>query len=260
MPRMSVALPRTLVRALRGPDLRLLLAVVALVAGIWAFAELADEVSEGDSRTFDEAVLLAARDPVDPGKPRGPDWLGEAALDVTALGGTTVLGLVILAVAGLALVLRKPHMALLLLAAGGGGMLVNTGLKNLFDRTRPTVVPQLDAVHTLSFPSGHAMVSAAVYLSLAVLAARLVRPRHAKVYVVAVAATLTVAVGVTRVYLGVHYPTDVLAGWIAGGLWALLCGVVALLLQRSGAVEQPGPEPGAGAGDRDPFLDDPAAR
>jgi undecaprenyl-diphosphatase len=104
------------------------------------------------------------------------------------------------------------------------------------------------------------MVSAAVYLSLAMLAARLVRPRHAKVYVVAVAATLTVAVGVTRVYLGVHYPTDVLAGWIAGGLWALLCGVVALLLQRSGAVEQPGPEPGGGAGDRDPFLDDPAAR
>ena len=139
-------------------------------------------------------------------------------------------------------------------------MLVNTGLKNLFDRTRPTVVPQLDTVHTLSFPSGHAMVSAAVYLSLAVLAARLVRPRHAKVYVVAVAATLTVAVGVTRVYLGVHYPTDVLAGWIAGGLWALLCGVAALLLQRRGAVEQPGPEPRAGTRDRDPFLDDPAAR
>ena len=216
MPRMSLALPRTLVRALRGPDLRLLLAVVALVAGIWAFVGLADEVSEGDARTFDEAVLLAGRDPADPSEPRGPDWLGEAALDITALGGTTVLGLVILAIAGLALVLRKPHMALLLLVAGGGGMLVNTGLKNLFGRTRPTVVPQLDAVHTLSFPSGHAMVSAAVYLSLAVLAARLVRPRHAKVYVVAVAATLTVAVGVTRVYLGVHYPTDVAGGALLG--------------------------------------------
>ena len=239
------SLPRSLLQVLRRPDLRMLLVAVALVAGTWLFVEVADEMAEGDSRPFDEAVLRAGRDPADPARPRGPEWLGEAALDVTALGGTTVLALVTVAVAGLSLVLRKPHMALLLLAAGGGGMLVNTGLKHLFDRARPTIVPQLDSVQTLSFPSGHAMVSAAVYLSLAVLAARLLRPRRAKVYVVAVAVALTVAVGATRVYLGVHYPTDVLAGWLAGGLWALLCGVVALRLQRRGAVEQPGPEPPA---------------
>jgi undecaprenyl-diphosphatase len=237
-------LPPAVRQALAGPDLRILVAALALIAGVWVFAELADEVGEGDSHRLDTAVLQAARDPVDPTRPRGPEWLGEAALDVTALGGTTVLGLVIAALTGLALVLRKPHMALLLLAAGGGGMLVNSGLKLLFDRERPTVVPQLDAVHTLSFPSGHAMVSAAVYLSLAVLAARLVRPRAAKVYIMTVAVALALAIGVTRVYLGVHYPTDVLAGWLAGGLWALLCGVVARLLQRRGAVEQAGPEPG----------------
>jgi undecaprenyl-diphosphatase len=233
----------TLRRALRGPDLRLLLAAVGLVAGVWLFAGVADEVSEGDSRRFDEWVLRACRDPADPARPRGPEWLAGAALDLTALGGTTVVGLLVAAVVGFVLVLRKPHMAWLVLAAGAGGMAVNTMLKGLFDRDRPDVVPQLDTVHTLSFPSGHAMLSASVYLSLAVLAARLVRSRAAKLYLVGAAGALALLVGSTRVYLGVHYPTDVLAGWLAGGVWALLCGVVARLLQRRGSVEPPGPEP-----------------
>jgi undecaprenyl-diphosphatase len=236
-------LQRTVRGALGGPDLRLLLAVLALAAGAWLFASIADEVGEGDSRPFDEWVLRAGRDPLDPSRPRGPAWLAEAALDLTALGGMTVLALVVAAVVGFVLVLRKPHMAALVLAAGAGGILVNSGLKNLFGRARPTVVPPLDVVDTLSFPSGHAMVSAAVYLSLATLGARLVRDRAAKLYVVGIAVTLVGLIGGTRVYLGVHYPTDVLAGWVAGGVWALACGLTAWLLQRRGTVEAAGPEP-----------------
>jgi undecaprenyl-diphosphatase len=135
--------------------------------------------------------------------------------------------------------MRKPHMAVLVVAAGGGGLALNHALKTLFARQRPSVVPPLDTVHSLSFPSGHAMLSAAVYLSLAVLVARLLAARRARAYVLAVAATLTVLIGLTRVYLGVHYPTDVLAGWVAGCVWALSCGLGARALQQRGRVEPP---------------------
>lgn len=224
-------------------ELRLLLAALALVAGLWAFAELASEVVEGDSRAFDEWVLRALREPQDPSRGRGPDWLAAAALDVTALGGVAVLTLVLAAVTGFVLLLRKPHMAVLLLAAGGGGLALNQLLKSLVARPRPTVVPPLDTVHTLSFPSGHAMLSAAIYLSLGVLVARLLGARRERVYVLAVAAGLSVMIGLTRTYLGVHYPTDVLAGWLAGGVWALACGVGARALQRHGKVEPPADTP-----------------
>jgi undecaprenyl-diphosphatase len=228
-------------------DLRLLAIAAALLAGIWVFAEIADEVLEGDSHALDTAVLRALRDPVRDGAPRGPWWLVEVARDVTALGGHAVLGMVVAAVVGFLLLQRKRHLAALVVAAGGGGMVVNDLLKQLFQRSRPDVVSHGVEVHSLSFPSGHAMVSAAVYLSLAVLVARVLQRRAARAYVLAVALAATILVGCSRVYLGVHYPTDVLAGWLAGALWALLCGAAALALQRRGAVEGPGAEPGAAA-------------
>lgn len=234
-------------RERQAADLRLLATLVALLAGLWLFAELADEVVEGDSMAFDRHVLQALRDPARDGAPRGPWWLPDAARDVTALGGHAVLGFVVAAVAGFLLLQRKRHLALLVVAAGAGGMLVNDLLKNVFQRERPDVVPHGVEVHSLSFPSGHAMVSAAVYLSLAVLVARVVPRPAARAYVVALGLALTLAVGATRVYLGVHYPTDVFAGWLAGALWALLCGTGAAALQRRGKVEQPGHEPGAAA-------------
>jgi undecaprenyl-diphosphatase len=150
-----------------------------------------------------------------------------------------VLVLVTLAVLGFLLLARKYHALLLLLGATLGGLLLNILLKSYYERPRPTVVPHLSDVRTPSFPSGHSMLSAVVYLTLGAMLARLVERRRLKLYFVAVALLLAFLVGVSRVYLGVHYPTDVLAGWAIGLAWAVLCWLVTQYLQRRGAVEKP---------------------
>jgi undecaprenyl-diphosphatase len=218
-------------------DLILLIGALVVAGGTWGFLELADEVGEGDVRRFDEAVLRALRDPADPADALGPHWLEEAARDVTALGGFAVLVLAVAAVVGYQLLGRHYAAAGLVLAAAVGGVLLSSALKELYGRPRPDVVPHLARVSTASFPSGHAMLTAVVYLTLGALLARLSAHRWQKLYVVAVALLLSVLVGATRVYLGVHYPTDVLAGWAAGLAWAVLCWLAARYLQRRGAVE-----------------------
>jgi undecaprenyl-diphosphatase len=145
---------------------------------------------------------------------------------------------------------RKAHAALFVVAAVGGGMLLSTLLKMGFDRPRPDLVPHGALVYTASFPSGHATLSAVVYLTLGALLAR-VQPRFVlKFYLLGLAIVLTVTVGVSRVYLGVHWPTDVLAGWALGAAWALFCWAAALWLQRRGQVEGPGPDPAAARPER----------
>src|SRR3954470_7238136 len=135
---------------------------------------------------------------------------------------------------------RKYHAMWLVLIASFGGLLLSTGLKSLVDRPRPQLVPHLSQVYTSSFPSGHSMMSAIVYLTLGSLLARLVPSRPVKVYCMFVAMGLTFLVGISRVYMGVHYPTDVLAGWTAGLVWALLVWLAARALQRRGTVEKGG--------------------
>jgi undecaprenyl-diphosphatase len=115
---------------------------------------------------------------------------------------------------------------------------VTTVLKNWFDRPRPTVVPHLSIVSTSSFPSGHSTLAATIYLTLGALLGRFVRERRLRAYFLIVALVLSLLVGVSRVYMGVHYPTDVFAGWTAGLAWALICRLVARALQQRGAVEQ----------------------
>ena len=112
-------------------------------------------------------------------------------------------------------------------------MLLSTVLKISFNRPRPGV-PHLARVFTPSFPSGHATLSAVTFLTLGVLLARASRDRRLKIYFVALAIFLTVAVGISRVYLGLHYPSDVLAGWSIGSMWAILCWTGAWLLHRRG--------------------------
>lgn len=233
-------------RRLLAPEHRLLVLALLVLAGVWLFAVIASEVLEGESRAFDEAVLRALRDPTALDRLHGPAGAGEVARDLTALGSYTVLSLVLLAAVGFLLLVRKPATAMMVFAAGAGGIALNGGLKVLFDRPRPQVVPWLVEVGHASFPSGHAMLAASVYLSLAVLVARVLRRQRLKVYVVLVAGVLVALIGTSRVVLGVHYPTDVIAGWLAGGLWALLCGLVARVLQRRGAVE---PEEEEASGD-----------
>jgi undecaprenyl-diphosphatase len=213
--------------------------VVALlvVVGAWGFVELAGDVIEGDTKAFDHWVLNALRNPEDPAWPLGPRWLVEIGRDITALGSSVVLALVTAAVIGFLLLQRKYGAVWFVVVSTIGGSLLSHLLKELFARERPTPVPFI-WVSSPSFPSGHATLSAVVYLALGILLARIEPRPLLKVYFLAVMMALTFLVGLSRVYLGVHYPTDVLAGWTVGLVWALLCWLAAWYLQRRGAVER----------------------
>ena len=217
-----------------------LLSLATLSFCAWAFVELADDVVEGDTKAFDEAILLGLRNPADVSDPIGPSWVEESARDVTGLGGYVILTLLTLSAILYLLMAHKRHAALLVLVAIGGGMLLSTALKFGFERPRPDLVPHDTRVYTASFPSGHAMLSAVTYLTLGALLARVQQRRRIKAFLLGLAVILTLGVGVSRVYLGVHWPSDVLAGWCVGAAWADLCWFVALQLQRRGQVEKPG--------------------
>jgi undecaprenyl-diphosphatase len=238
------AAPTTLLEALR--ELRGeigVLLVLALAAGsAWGFIEIADEVMEGETRQVDERILVAMRTPGDLNNPIGPKWVEELGRDFTALGGVGVLTLLTLAAAGYLLMMRKQHAALLVLAAVGSGILASQLLKYGFDRPRPELVPHGSHVYTSSFPSGHSMMAALTYLTLGALLAKVHRGWRARVYLLTLAIVISLLVGVSRVYLGVHWPTDVLAGWSAGAFWALMCWQLANWLQRRGQIEPEGVE------------------
>jgi undecaprenyl-diphosphatase len=239
---------RQLARSLAGRDrseLTLLLVAIGVVLLLFGFFTLADEVSEGDTQSFDEQVLNALRRPDDPSRPIGPEWLRSGALDITALGSPTVLGLAVLAITGFMLLQGMSRTAAFVFVASTGGWLLNAGLKLIFQRARPSVVPHLRDVMSLSFPSGHAMTSAAVYLTLGVVTMRVAKGRLTKFYCMAVAMLLSALVGLTRVYLGVHYPTDVLAGWLVGLSWALTCWFVEVLIERRAGMKREREQPDA---------------
>lgn len=212
--------------------------LAGVAALLWGFVQLAGRLLGSGPRGFDQVVLLSLRNPADLADPIGPPWLELFARDITSLGGIPVLTLVTLGSFGFLLMVRKRRTALLLLVAIGGGLLLSSGLKDVFDRPRPDLVPHAVQVATQSFPSSHAMMSAITYLTLGALLARTQPRRRVKVYLLASAVLLTLLVGTSRVYLGVHWPTDVLAGWWAGAAWAMLCWAVLRRLQRRGAVEQ----------------------
>lgn len=206
----------------------------------WAFMEVADEVREGETHALDSMLLLALRDPQNPANPLGPSWVEEAARDITGLGGYAVLTFLTLATLAYLLMAGKRGAALLVLVAIVGGMLLSTGLKIGFERPRPDLVPHAARVYTASFPSGHAMLSAITYLTLGALLARVEKSRRTSAFFMGLAIVVTLLVGISRVYLGVHWPSDVLAGWTVGAAWAALCWFIALQLQRRGQVEKPG--------------------
>lgn len=225
------------VRALLRNDSMPLLAALCFAGG-WAFMTLAGLVMEGPQHALDERLLLAMRDPGDLSTPVGPAWLPEAARDVTALGSTVILTWVTLMAAGHLALRRKWRSMLYVLVTVGGGLLLSQLLKMGFDRPRPDLVPHNTTVFTASFPSGHAMLSAVVYLTLGALLMRLESRRRLRIYIMSVAIFLAVVVGLSRIYLGVHWPTDVLAGWLAGATWALLCWLGARFLQARGQLEK----------------------
>jgi undecaprenyl-diphosphatase len=217
---------------------RLTLLAVILAAGVlFAFARLAGAVRSGRTEDFDEWLIVALRTPGNLADPIGPKWLEEMMRDFTAMGSTGVLTVMVLAIAGFLAMTRKGKAALFVLASVGGGVLVSQTMKWAYARPRPELVPHGAEVFTASFPSGHSMMSAVVYLTLGALLARTQADRTVKTYILAIAVLLTALVGVSRVYLGVHWPTDVLAGWALGGAWALICLLVMLWLQSRGEVE-----------------------
>ena len=232
-----MSLPKLLRYLHREQRYLVLFAVGAALVAL--FIKLAGEMQEGDTQTFDIAILRALRVPGDLGQLIGPSWLRSAATDLTALGGVTVLTLVSLLAVAFLLLQGRFRQALFTAVATGGGALLSGFLKTLFARPRPEIVPHLVEVNSMSFPSGHSLNSAIIYLTIAVMISRSFEDRKSRIFIITVAALLVLAIGATRVILGVHFPTDVLAGWTLGAAWALGVGLVASALQHRHKIEEP---------------------
>ena len=237
-PNLSNLLKSRAIARLGAHEVGAIIAVFVAAALLLAFGSIADEVVEGDTDRLDRAVIMAFRTAGDPTDLIGPDWFEEMVRDVTALGSYAFVIIIVTAAIGYLLLMRKYGLALLLLAAEGGGMLFSTLLKELFDRPRPDI-EHAARVFTASFPSGHATLSAVTFLTLGALLTRVTADRKSKLYFMGTAVVLTIIVGLSRLYLGVHYPSDILAGWCIGSAWATLCWGGALWLQRRGDVERP---------------------
>jgi undecaprenyl-diphosphatase len=194
---------------------------------LWIFLGLAGEVMEGETLAFDRKIVLALRQADDPSQPIGPAWMTSVLLDLTALGGPTVIGLVVLAVVGFLVLQTRYWTAFFIFMTAASGEVVSFAMKQVFARARPRLVPHLREAFSSSFPSDHAMESAVIYLTLGAVLMRIAERRLTKVYCCAMAMLVTFLVGLSRVWLGVHYPTDVLGGWIVGLFWASLCWLVA---------------------------------
>jgi len=220
-------------------DLVMLGALAVLVIGSWVFIEVADEVLEGDAEPYDEWVLRSLRVPGDPTDPVGPPWFEAIWRDLTALGSAAVLSLVTLACAGYLLIRKRYRVLVVLTVVIIGGVVLSLAMKALFDRPRPEYASQMTHVVSASFPSGHSMLSAVVYLTLSVLLARTADELRYKIYFIGLGLVVTLLVGLSRIYLGVHYPSDVLAGWSAGATWALLCWLILYFLQKSAIIAPP---------------------
>ncbi|MDQ0453793.1 phosphatase PAP2 family protein [Rhizobium paknamense] len=217
-----------------------LLASLALVAGLLLlFGKLAEDVFDQDSHAFDRAILLALRNNSDLSQSVGPPWLINSVRDMTSLGGFTIITLVtVLSVLYLVAAGKYRNAALIALAMSLGAA-AETGLKLLFSRARPDVVPHLVEVQTMSFPSGHAMMSAITYLTLGAMLARSQPNWRLRAFVFGCGVFLTLLIGISRIFLGVHWPTDVMAGWTVGSAWALIVWLIADYLNKNRRSQAP---------------------
>ncbi len=220
---------KRLIKRLGPSEVTVLVMLALIVSGIWAFMEIAEEVLETEPVSMDQRIMNLIWK--GPSPPIGPDWLEDMARDITSLGSYTILVLLGGSVTVYFGLKRRFDLMALTVAAVAGGALMSAGLKLAFARERPAI-DHLVRVATYSFPSGHAMLSTVIYLTLGTLLATAEREKRFKIYLLGVAVLVAVLVGLSRIYLGVHYPTDVLAGWIAGAVWAILCLLVAHWLRR----------------------------
>lgn len=204
-----------------GLPLRLLAGLAAVAGLFFLFLKIWSEVAEGDARALDASILLSLRVAGRPDVPIGPTWLKQSMIEISSLGGTTVLVLLIFAACAYLVIKGARARALMLATAtltGAGAIFL---LKNVLGRPRPELIDHLVAAQSMSFPSGHAANSALVYLTIAALAGDVEQDHSVRIYIMAVAMSLTILIGLSRLYLGVHWPSDVAAGWAFGAGWAL---------------------------------------
>jgi len=206
------------------------MSVLVIAILLFAFGLFA-EVAGGKTLALDQSIMLALRNPADQSVPIGPAWLREAARDVTSLGSTIVLGIITFAVESYLLLARELAVAWLVIIAVLGGLALNNILKLAFARRRPTFTAHVTRFYTTSFPSGHATLSAITYLTIGTLLAQTHPAFATSLCFISFAALLTMFVGISRIYLGVHYPTDILGGWCVGAAWAMFCWQMTAWLQ-----------------------------
>lgn len=231
LPRSALLKAREWFTRRTAPELLIYSGLLVVLLGSWFFLALADEMLEGDTQHLDDWVLNALRQPGSSHAPVGPSWLRYFFTNVTALGSGALAVLFAVLIAG-GLALQKRYLPILLITISllGAGMLTGS-LKSVFGRPRPPVEYRAIEADALSFPSGHSIISAVLYLTLGAMLARVTTQRRMKFYIIGVAVVLTFLVGFSRVYLGVHYFTDVLGGWAAGLIWAVLCLVITEVLR-----------------------------
>ncbi|MFW5661481.1 MAG: phosphatase PAP2 family protein [Oceanicaulis sp.] len=236
---MQTALTRARTLLDRFPiELTSVAALVVIGLSLAIFAGVADNVLEGDTQEIDQMILLALRTRGDIENPIGPGWFEYAVADITALGGYAVLTLLVSFSAIYLILVRRPGTAALLVASIISGTSLVAVFKANFDRARPDLVDHLTHATSSSFPSGHATAAALTYLTLGLMLASAQPRKRARVFIVWSALFVAILVGCSRIYLGVHWPTDVVAGWGFGAAWAIVWWLGArLIVNRS-----PGPQ------------------
>lgn len=202
------------------------------------FLLIAYLVFEGHLSALDRTGLLAFRHASDLSDPLGGPYIEQMMWDITALGSHTVLGILVFSVAGYLALTNRKRAALTVLISVGTGVMVSALFKLGFARPRPDLVPHEVNIATTSFPSGHTMLSTVTYLTMAALLTRMEKSHALRLYCISFGVFLSFVIGVSRIYLGVHWPSDVLAGWCIGVCWASLCWVLAFYLQKQGKIER----------------------
>lgn len=233
--------------ALARGEITPLAALAILAGGVWAFADVAEDFPEQEATAFDQRVLDMLHPGPNLAEPVGPAWLDHAARDLTSLGSVSVLVLIALIAVGMLVMQRQRLQAGLLALALGGGLFLSETMKGVFERTRPPEIYHAAGFLNASFPSGHALLSTVFYLTLGAILARVLKRRREKVYALAIGLLLALLVGATRVYLGVHWASDVLAGWFLGAAWAMACWLIEWAVERKSRAT-PSPETPAESG------------
>ncbi len=218
-------------REIRDPLLVRTLVLIALC--LFGFLLLATFVTRGATQQFDNEILRDVRKLVElPTRP-GHVWGEESIVAITSLGATITLVLASCVTLGFLVMTRKWHAALVLVLVLSGAGALNQSLKPYYDRSRPDAVTHIQHVETKSFPSGHALLSTSVYGTLGAIGISLLRARCLRIYLLVITICLPFLIGLSRIYLGVHYPSDVLAGWLVGTAWWLACWLLARHFARA---------------------------